>query len=352
MIEHDFALAIHAYYVGEFAAGRRACERLLAAANLPDDLEPMVRHNRLWYTQPLSELADARYLRLDVEPARDGWSTFNPTILSTAAGMLAIVRSSNYRIIDGRYEMPPDDKTIRTENILVRLSPDLVVREARVLACEPYPRIDYPVAGLEDCRLRHTKKGIGISATIRDAAPHADGRCRMATAELDAESAILSGLVVLEGLQVQEHEKNWMPIVGRNAWLHSCHLAGSVVTVDEDGEVWAVHKRGPSPPVARGWRGGGQVVPFRGGYLAVVHEVAPNGNQRAYEHRLALLDNSLAVKSYSPPFYFREPKAIEFAAGLAIVDGRVIVSFGVRDAEAWLVEMPEADAWRLVNQFS
>jgi hypothetical protein len=51
----------------------------------------------------------------------------------------------------------------------------------------------------------------------------------------------------------------------------------------------------------------------------------------------------------SQPFWFKEPRAIEFAAGLAILPGRVIVSFGVRDAEAWLVELPEEEAWQLLS---
>ena len=52
--DHDLALCIHAYYVGELDAGRRACERLLSRGDLPEETDRMVRTNRLWYTSTLS----------------------------------------------------------------------------------------------------------------------------------------------------------------------------------------------------------------------------------------------------------------------------------------------------------
>jgi predicted GH43/DUF377 family glycosyl hydrolase len=356
MIEHDFALAIHSYYVGELEVGRRACERLLGQPDLPEEIEQMVRHNRLWYTQPLSDLADTRFVQLAVDPAHDGWSTFNPTVLACDDQLVAIVRSSNYRIVDGAYQMPPEDAgKIRTENVLAKISPDLVVRSAKVISGPDYAKADYPVDGLEDCRLRWGCRGVGVSATVRNAAPHADGRCRIATADLDIDDASLGNLRILDGLNVQEHEKNWMPILYGFGWLHSCNLGGHVVTVDQAGDdldFYEVFRRSESPPIARGWRGGGQVIPFGVGHLAIVHEVAMDGRQRAYEHRFVWLDNSMTPLQASPPFVFRETKAIEFAAGLAQLGDRVIVSFGVRDAEAWLVEIPEADIWRLLKPLS
>ena len=60
-------------------------------------------------------------------------------------------------------------------------------------------------------------------------------------------------------------------------------------------------------------------------------------------------DNDLALRRWSQPFAFREPRAIEFAAGLAAIGDRVVVSFGVRDAEAWLVELQAADVWSLLS---
>jgi predicted GH43/DUF377 family glycosyl hydrolase len=51
----------------------------------------------------------------------------------------------------------------------------------------------------------------------------------------------------------------------------------------------------------------------------------------------------------SQPFAFREPRAIEFAAGLAAMGDRIVVSFGVRDAEAWLVEIAADQVEEMLN---
>jgi hypothetical protein len=338
MIQHLAALSVHAFYAGELDAGRRSCERLLSLPGLPQEMEMQTRVNRTFYTQPLEELAGCRFVRLDVEPAQPGWSCFNPTI-ADAGGLVAVVRSSNYRIVDGAYVMPAEDgDRIRTQNLLVRLRPDLTVADCRPIAGPEYHRTEYPVEGLEDCRLRHTQTGLGVSATVRDAAP-LNGDCRIGIADLDVDRAEFTGLRMLDCLSLQQHEKNWMPLQGTDAWLYAANHAGHTVTVDADNSLpgaYLMHRRSPAPHIASQFRGGSQLVEFRGGWLGLIHEVA-HGGHRVYEHRWVWLDNSLTLKRWSLPFVFRERQAIEFAAGLAITGSSVVASFGVRDAEAWLV---------------
>lgn len=352
-MEHDLALCVHAYYVGEFDAGRRACERLLSTP-LPEQTECLVRANRTWYTPRLDTLARCRLVPINVLPAEPGWSTFNPTLLEHDGQLLAVVRSSNYQIVDGRYQMPAaDGGQIRTRNRLVRLASDLSVVDVRTLAGPDYPKTGYVVTGLEDCRLRHTENGIGVSATVRDVGPFVDGRCRIATADLDVDTATLTNLRVLDSLAITKDEKNWMPVEGRGGWLYACRHNGHVMSVDADQALaggWQLCRRSPSPVVATRFRGGSQLVPFRDGWLAVVHEVALiDSGQRAYEHRFVWFDNALRLARVSQPFTFLITRGIEFAAGLAVMDDRLVVSFGVRDAEAWLAELQPEDVWQLLS---
>lgn len=351
VLEHLSQLSIHAYYAGERDVGRRSCERLLAM-----NLNPEVRHQTLcnlaWYAQPLEELAVCRFIRFDVFPAYPGWSLFNPTMINHDGRLLAIVRSSNYRIDGGSYVMPDSDAgVIRTKNVLVHLADDLSVQSAAFIVGPQYEKTDYPVDGLEDCRLRDTGAGIGVSATVRNVAPY-DGRCRIATASLDVELAAFSDLRVLALSVSQEHEKNWMPCGA--GWVYACSANGHILTVDPDPDMtdgWQMRQRGKSPPIATEFRGGSQLVPYGGGWLCVVHEVA-HTPQRVYLHRFAWFDNAMNLRRVSPAFCFREPMAIEFAAGLVVMDERVLVSFGVRDAEAWLVELAGMDVWRLLQPVS
>lgn len=341
--EHDLALSTHAYYVGELDAGRRACERLLARGDLDAAMADAIRANRVWYLQTLADYVPTTFVRLDVEPAHEGWSLFNPTVIVHDSRILAIVRSSNYTISpDGRYEMPDADQgVIRTENLLVTLGQDLTVAGSRRIAGPPYAATGFPVTGLEDCRLRYTASGIGVSATVRDVAPH-DGNCRIAVAELALDEPGFFNFRVLSGATPLPHEKNWMPILGKRAWLYMASLDGHTVTVGEDPEIpdaYSILRHGRAPPIAAEFRGGSQLVPFDGGYLGIVHEVSRTSH-RAYEHRFVWFDTAYTLNRVSDAFAIREPKTIEFAAGLAMLNDTLVISFGVRDAEAWVVEVP------------
>ena len=351
MIDHLQQLSIHAYYAGEHEVGRRSCERLLGM-NVCGDFRRQTMENLTWYAGSLEEMVGCRFLRLDVEPANPGWSLFNPTVINHDGQLLAIVRSSNYRIVDGSYVMHDADAgVIRTENILVHLGDDLTVQSADVIVDPEYDKTDYPVDGLEDCRLRHTPSGVGVSATVRNVAPY-DGSCRIATADLNIESARFENLRVLALSAGQEHEKNWMP--WNDGWVYACCGNGHVLTVDSDPVVaggWQLCRRGKSPPIATEFRGGSQLVPFDGGWLCAVHEVV-HGSQRVYLHRFVWFNNAMAIERVSPAFHFRERHAIEFAAGMAVIGDRVVVTFGVRDAEAWAVEMPSDELCRTLTPVS
>jgi hypothetical protein len=347
---HDFALSVHAYYAGELDAGRRAAERLLRLP-MPPDKERIVRRNRTWYTQLLDELAETRFTRLDIEPARPGWSLFNPSIVAMDGGYLANVRSSNYQIVGGRYVIPPEDgETIKTENLLVRLGTDLRVLDIRQ-ADAAYEKTAYPVDGLEDVRLNAVDGRVVASATVRNFRG-LDGTCRIATADLLPNVAAFVDINCIHTPD-GKHEKNWMPLVGRRQWLYSCHDDGHVATVRQDGEHWSITRHAPAPHVARGFRGGSQLVPVGNGrWLALVHEVAiEDDGRRIYEHRFVLFDEAAGwtLAALSPLFAFREQRAIEFAAGLAARGDVLVAAFGVRDAEAWLVELRLADVLGLME---
>ena len=362
MLHHLDAVAAHAYYTGDLAAGRRACERILAMPDLPPAIETRTRTNRTWYTQPLADLVGTRFVRLHDDAVRPGgdaeWSSFNPSIVSAEwrgqpRGWIVNVRSSNYRIEAGRYVMPEaHDNMILTTNYLVRLSDDLDVLASSQLKAV-YPGTPFPVHGLEDVRLNVVGGELLASATVRDYLPF-DGTCRIATAFVDEQEQCFTAIRCRETAD-GVHEKNWMPIVGRRAWLYSCSINGHVATVMADDDRWEVTAGAPSPPLASKFRGGSQLVPTADGgssWLAIVHEVADSGNgMRVYEHRFVLFDESAGwrISKVSPAFVFREPRSIEFAAGLARQGSRIVASFGIRDREAWLVEMELPEVLRLLE---
>jgi hypothetical protein len=342
MIEHLHRIAAHAYYVGEEAAGRRACERLLRLPLSPEK-EEKVRANRTWYTQTLRDLGvRSTSQKVECEPASPGWSLFNPSVVIHHGRMLVNVRSSNYRIVDGRYVMPPEDReTIKTRNCLW-----IPGRDQATYWSADYETTGYPVEGLEDVRLNSVDGRLVVSATVRDWAC-LDGTCRIGVGRLDLVDRI-------DGLRVHStidgrHEKNWMPITGRKEFIYHCSHEGRTCLVREEDNDWSVTVHAEAPPVARGFRGGSQLVehPWAPGlWWAIVHEVAVSGGRRVYEHRFVTFDEAADWKivRVSPPFAFLESRTIEFCAGLCVNDSdSLMASFGVNDAEAWLARIPIAD---------
>jgi hypothetical protein len=101
-------------------------------------------------------------------------------------------------------------------------------------------------------------------------------------------------------------------------------------------------------------RGGSQLIPYEGGYIAVVHEVYSVAREAlgansllgffpqpargpiayksniVYMHRFVRFDDKLTTATLGAPFYF-EDYQIEFCAGLAHFAGKYVLSYGVND---------------------
>lgn len=357
MLEHLHQVAVHAFYAGYPAVGREACERLLSQ-DLPPAREEVVRRNRTWYTQPIGALAP-RFVsrRLSPDCVAPGWSAFNPTIDASRGRIFALVRSSNYKIVDGRYEMPAEDGgVIKTQNIFCELdTASLDIFTAATISEPEYDKSGFPVDGLEDVRINRAPAIHGpwrISATVRNVAG-LDGNARIATAVLDAScwAPVLRDFSVLPEPIAGRHEKNWMPIAGLSEWVYAAWEEGRVAIVREVNGRWQIEPRGPSPRIARGFRGGSQLVQLDdGSRLCVIHEVAHDAGLRIYEHRFVRFDAEVStILGVSPPFFFTEHRAIEFCCGLARHHDDFLLTWGVRDAEAWVGRAPVSDVLATVR---
>jgi hypothetical protein len=103
---------------------------------------------------------------------------------------------------------------------------------------------------------------------------------------------------------------------------------------------------------ALNFRGGSQVIPFGGGWLALIHEMQWRAavRRRFYQHRLVWFDDQGVLRGVSRQFYFRA-KGIEFAAGLAWhPDGKwLLISYSVADSEAWIASVEAAEVAGLLE---
>jgi tetratricopeptide (TPR) repeat protein len=86
------------------------------------------------------------------------------------------------------------------------------------------------------------------------------------------------------------------------------------------------------------------------GWLAIGHEaVVFDDGARVYSHRWVWFDGNWRLRRISPGFFLRE-HGIEFVAGLAQDGDELLLSFGVRDREAWFGRVALAEVLSMLEQ--
>ena len=280
-------------------------------------------------------------------PARSDRVSLNPSIArDPQGGYLCIVRNTNYRYIDGDYRRLDGGDVIRTENVLVKLNDDFVQEWSSVINDQQVrtePPL-FPVAGFEDARLVLRTGQWWMSSTSRE--HRTDGRCQIVLSKLTIASdhaVAIDESHELPFLTAYGHEKNWMPILGRDhAWVWGTEP--TVVCRFDDVTNSLVPSRTAKGNL--GLRGGSQVVWWANGWLAVIHDVVHAGALRTYRHRFARWDADWNLVQVTDSFRLGDdPYGLEFCAGLVVSrDGeRLILSVGIGDERAEVIEMTVPD---------
>lgn len=320
---------------------------------LDPKINPSVRdHARstlYWYLEPLSRYCPSFKSQQIDFTAPPGYNAMNPTICRHGDGIYGIIRTVNYTIRDGVYYIRGTDGTanntnpINTRNFLVRFSPDLKVEVAKEIVHD-LP-VQYPlVTGLEDMRIFDLDGGIAAVANIRQCNP--EGWCEQHFCRLTEEAHVvkLSSHHAMTA-RPRQTEKNWMPIT-------PYPVADFVYRLGETVDVTGHTTSKPENRFAtENMSGGSQVIPFRSGYLALVHEAfyLPGKFERYYQHRFVYFSPDLDVYSISKPFFFQD-KVIEFAAGLCWHPDKahLLISYGFKDEKAMIAQVRADDVLTMV----
>lgn len=331
------------------AAGTRHAERgfdaleaLLVDRDVPAWERDGLRNELAAYAGPWT---DARYVRLAPRlPAP--YVPCNPSVIAEPDGYLVNCRAVNYLQRNAlAYEFPEGDGVVRTRNVLMRLAPDLSVRDEREIHGVPPPPREARIQGLEDMRLLRTAEGLLGFAVTADR--HPSGLVGMCVVRL-AEDGQVRSVAALTGQGHLRVEKNWVPYLGPAGEPRLIYALEPLtrLTVDPVSGACRVLEERQLAWDLSGARGSGGPVPFeregRPGELLLVHEVALlPGWRRRYLHRFVWLDADGAGAAATRAFWFRG-LGVEFAAGLcrAHEPGDLLVSLGVEDREAWLARIP------------
>ncbi len=315
----------------------------------------LARHNMYWYLPTLKESCPSfKSRKIDFTPPA-GWTAMNPSVTQWSGGLWCVVRTVNYRMDDwGRYLIQGTDGTanatnpINTRNYLLNLGMDPYLphpwKSEEILSPVGLP-CEFPlVIGFEDMRLFEWKGDLWTSSTVRQI--HPDGNCEQVLAQLvPASDAYMISNVKRMLREPRETQKNWAPISTGDA-LHFLYRPGHVV--DIHGKDFKVHPTGLDTGQISG---GSQLIPFENGWLSIHHEAQyiPGRQVRHYYHRFLYHDADFHLTKVSRPFVF-EDKQIEFCAGLCwhLDDQQLVISYGVRDAEARIATVSCHDVNKLL----
>lgn len=280
----------------------------------------------------------------------EGWSPMNPSIAEKEDGeYLVSVRHVNYEYKNDVYIPLDNSDIIKTRNVLIELDRHFnVVSSSEIDDSRCCGAQLFPVFGLEDMRIFKVNEYWMASTTMRE--HRSDGRCEIVVARLNGN--VLTSSAILPSPLPNRHEKNWMPLHGhdRCEWVWNINPPIRVV-LDDITDSFVVHPAvsalTPTP-----LRGGSQLISWGEGWLCVTHDVrwnqTPNGNRREYRHYLVLVSRDFSTVQVSRPFIF-EHSGIEFCAGVASTPHGIVMSYGIEDKSARLMELPRTQVETLFS---
>jgi glycosyltransferase involved in cell wall biosynthesis len=335
--------------------GHAACNWLALTRDVPVGSRDLAWSNLYFYVEPADRMMPSFAARPIGFAAPEGYRVLNPSVVRRGEQIFLVQRTVNYTLTeDGLRYQTADNAPIQTRNFLLRLSPELEIESSG----EILPPADMPppayglVIGFEDMRPFLWPGELWCSACNRELTP--EGWCEQLLARIDTtatDSYRLTNWRVLRPQGPRVHEKNWMPqVVGDK--LQFVYLCDPARLVDDKARTIAQ----TTPAIAApSFRGGSQLIAFDGGWLALIHEVQWKAamGRRFYQHRFIWFDQAGVLRGVSRQFYFQS-KGIEFAAGLAWhPDGeRLLISYSVADAEAWIATVDSDDIRRMLEDVS
>jgi len=296
-----------------------------------------------------------------------GTGLMNPSIFIDEDGdIMCVLRHVNYTLYHSEntqqfpsrwgplsYLHPEKDQRLATTNYLCRLNEHLVMTDHTLIDTS---LLDVPpvweFTGEEDCRLVQWEGHYYVIGVRRDTTTHGEGRMELSEVELDKSTWTAKEISRLRipapGDNNPYCEKNWMPILDKPyhfiKWTSPTEVVRTYPDLPPRCDQIVV-AQGIQPPADQ--RGGSQIVRWGNMYIGVVHEVNLFKNylqqkDGIYRHRLCVWDDQFNLVGLSPEAFSFLDARIEFAAGAAVHNGDLLISFGFQDNAAFVLRTPKA----------
>jgi hypothetical protein len=288
----------------------------------------------------------------------EGTGLMNPSMFIDEDGKIKVnLRHVNYTFYHSEaklfqhqwgpltYIHPENDMHLRTWNWYCELDNDLNIQRFTKVDTSTFdtyePQWDF--VGLEDARIFRWDKKLYLSGVRRDTTKIGQGRMELSEIIVDKDTVKEVSRVRIEPPKDSYCEKNWMPIMDMPFHYVKWSNPTEVVKVDPVTGVATTAFLTERIPLNGDFRGGSQLVRFRGYYLAVVHEVnlfksEVGRKDGVYRHRFLLWDDKFNLIAYSRDFAFMDAH-VEFAVGMAQQGTDMLISFGFQDNAAYILRM-------------
>jgi hypothetical protein len=294
----------------------------------------------------------------------NGTGLMNPSIFIDEDGdILCILRHINYTLYHSEndqrfpsiwgplsYLHPEEDQRLVTANYFCRLDKDYnIVNYTLIDTTKLDVKPIWTFVGEEDARLVKWGGKYYATGVRRDTTTNGQGRMELSELKIDKNKWTAKEVKrtripapVDEGSYC---EKNWMPILDKEFHYIKWTSPTEVVKANPDKPVCEQVVVTPGKVVNADQRGGSQLVNWGEYYLAITHEVVLFKNylqqkNGTYRHRLCVWDKEFNLVGVSPESWSFLDGQIEFAAGAAVYNEKLLVTFGFQDNAAFILEVP------------
>lgn len=290
-----------------------------------------------------------------------GPSLSNPSLCVSKGEILVNLRNLNYVLYHSEngifehswgplcYLHQENDQRLVTNNILCRLDGAFNIVEQNIIDTSFLDETPlWEFVGLEDGRLVEWSGKLYLSGVRRDTTTNGVGRMELSELVRKGGKAMeMSRLRIPAPPPDSSYcEKNWMPVLDKAYTYVKWTNPTEVVKVDPSEKTCETIVLSDRKPFnTRDLRGGSQVIPLDGNYLALVHEVclykSEAGRKNAdYKHRFVVWNRNFELLEVSEAFKFMGAK-IEFCCGMAEYQDNLLITFGFQDNAAYLLGMPK-----------
>lgn len=297
----------------------------------------------------------------------------NPSIFDDGDKVYVSLRNVNYMLFNNVnkkfqtyygemvYATPDNDAHLRTRNYLAEY--DLTTNSIKSYNLIDTSEFDvepvWEFVGHEDIRLVRWNGKLYATGCRRDVKEN--GESRMELCELDPITGKELSRVRIKapGDNTSYCEKNWMPILDMPFHYMKWTNPTEVVKVDPiTGDCESLFVKEQDNNIIntyRALRGSSQVIPYKNGYIALLHEVDLYLNELErkecqYYMKWVVFDKDFNITETSDEFKFLN-FSIEFTNGLMYKDNYFYIPFSIMDNVSFMIKVPEHIVLNFIHSY-